>query len=115
IISKAHSTLSIQSKVYPLKTLYAIIVLALLCSCQKVLDSIESTTNPVATGLATPTRKLKIEEFNSMLTKDKWYVVGQYYTTDATLETPVVNIDERYNFDLDFSDGAINSKEPCIE
>jgi hypothetical protein len=100
---------------YPLKTLYAIIVVALLSSCQKVLDYAESKVEPVAVDLQTPSGQLRLDEFKSMLTKDTWYAVGRYYTSDATLEVPIVNTDDRYNFDLNVSDGSIDSKEPCIE
>ena len=50
-----------------------------------------------------------------MLSKEKTYVVSDYYTADAKLAVPVVNSEDTYTFDGSSSDGWISSKFPCIE
>jgi hypothetical protein len=85
------------------KTLLTFLVIAALCSCSKHQE------------IVTPEKQLSITTFNSMLTKDKMYVVSGYYTTDSTLAVPVVNIDDTYTFDGASNDGWISSKFPCIE
>jgi hypothetical protein len=101
--------------VYPLKTLYVLIVAAMLSSCHKVLEYAETTGKEIDLTPQAPVKNLLLDEFKSMLTKDKWYVVGEHYTADTILAIPSVNEDDRYNFDLQLSDGSIDSKQPCIE
>jgi hypothetical protein len=85
------------------KTLLTAMVLAALCSCAKQID------------LKAPGKALSVSAFASMLSKDKTYVVTDYYTADAKLAVPVVNSEDTYTFDGSSNDGWISSKFPCIE
>lgn len=76
---------------------------AALCSCQKYSEP------PV------PPKSLKVEEFVSMLSKEKTYSVTSYYTTNSVLTIPEVNADDTYTFDGSLSDGWVSSKQPCVE
>ena len=86
-----------------MKTLLTVLVLASLCSCAKHID------------LTVPEKTLSISAFSSMLTKDKTYVVADYYTSNGKLAVPVVNSEDTYTFDGASNDGWISSKFPCIE
>ena len=86
-----------------MKTLLTALVLASLCSCAKHID------------LTAPEKTLNISAFSSMLTRDKTYVVADYYTSNEKLAVPVVNSEDTYTFDGASNDGSISSKFPCIE
>lgn len=86
-----------------MKTLVTALVMVALISCTKNID------------VNAPQKKLNASSFASMLTKDKSYVVADYYTSNAKLDVPVVNSEDTYTFDGGAHDGWISSKFPCIE
>ena len=86
-----------------MKTLLTALVMAALCSCSKHLD------------VKAPEPTLSLSKFTAMLTKDKSYVVADYYTSFSKLNVPVVNSEDTYTFDGSSHDGWISSKFPCIE
>lgn len=86
-----------------MKTLLTVLVVAALSSCAKDID------------VKLPEKRLSIDTFSSMLSKDKTYMVEAYYTTGSTLAVPVVNNEDTYTFDSTLNDGWISSKFPCIE
>ena len=89
-----------------MKTLAALSVMIVLCACHKYID--------VNTSIK-PTRQLSFEEFTSMLSKEKTYVVSTYYKNDQQLFVPVVNAEDTYTFDGTTNDGWVTSLQPCIE
>ena len=89
-----------------LKTLTALSVMMVLCACHKHID----VKIPIK-----PARQLSFEEFTSMLSKEKTYVVSTYYQNDQQLFVPVVNAEDTYTFDGTINDGWITSLQPCIE
>lgn len=74
-----------------------------LCACHKHID------------VKAPVKQLAFEEFASMLSKEKNYVVSSYYKNDQQLSVPDVNIEDTYTFDGTLNDGWVTSQEPCIE
>ena len=86
-----------------MKTLVTALVMVALISCAKNID------------VNAPQTTLNASTFASMLTKDKSYVVSDYYTSTAKLDVPVVNSEDTYTFDGGTHDGWISSKFPCIE
>ena len=77
-------------------------LVAVLCSCQKYSEPV-------------PSKSLKLDEFISMLSKERTYAVAAYYTSHASLDVPEVNSEDTYTFDGKISDAWVSSKQPCIE
>jgi hypothetical protein len=89
-----------------LKTLAALSVMIVLCACHKQIDIVDIKMSG---------KQLAFEEFVSMLSKDKTYIVSAYYTNNQQLSVPNVNSDDTYTFDGSVNDGWVTSLEPCIE
>ena len=86
-----------------MKTLCTLVMIVALCSCHKQIEVI------------VPVKNLQFSEFASMLSKDKTYVVADYYSSDSRLSIPAINTEDTYTFDGTLNDGWVSSKEPCIE
>jgi hypothetical protein len=78
-------------------------ILVVFCSCHKQMES------PAIN------KKLNLSEFSSMLSKERTFIITEYYKNDQQLSIPDVNSEDTYAFDGILNDGWVLSKEPCIE
>ena len=91
-----------------MKTLSALVLLAFLCACSKHQD-VTVAAAPL------PARQLFLDEFSTMLSREKTYTVTGYVESGKLLPLPPVNVEDTYTFDGEKNDAWITSLEPCIE